>query len=154
MNLSEQLRQARESQGLSQEALAERLNLSRQSISKWELGASVPTPENLKALCEVLEFSPEPESPPSPQKAPILWKALTALLTLALLSAVLYIMFIRTPPDPSPSITGVYFYDKTGAPLPTEAGWHVLPPGETVIIAVTFDAGTDPDQFLMPPSST
>ena len=48
MNLSEQIRQAREAKGLSQEALAEQLGLSRQAVSKWELGASCPSPENLK----------------------------------------------------------------------------------------------------------
>ena len=55
MNLSEQIRQAREAKGLSQEALAEQLGLSRQAVSKWELGASCPSPENLEALGNILE---------------------------------------------------------------------------------------------------
>lgn len=150
MTLSEQIRQAREARGLSQEALAEKLDLSRQAVSKWELGASMPSPENLEALSEVLGMEFVPGDPPSPSpRNP--WKtfslALTALILLALLSAVLYFLLFRAPPDPSPAVTGVYFFDETGAPIRSEALWYFLPPGERVIAAVTFDPGTDPAQF-------
>ena len=40
MKLSEKIVQLRKSQGLSQEELAERLNLSRQAVSRWESGVS------------------------------------------------------------------------------------------------------------------
>ena len=43
MNISDIIRQAREELGLTQEDLAERLEVSRQAVSKWELGASVPS---------------------------------------------------------------------------------------------------------------
>lgn len=150
MTLPEQLRQAREAHNLSQEALAEKLNLSRQAISKWELGASAPTPENLQALSDVLGVPFTPDAPDAP-KPPNPWKifalSMTALFLLALLSALLYAFLFRAVPDPSPTVTGVSFYDETGAPLHTEAGWYFLSPGETVITAVTFDAGTDPSRF-------
>lgn len=62
MNISDIIRQAREELGLTQEDLAERLEVSRQAVSKWELGASVPSPENLALLEEVLGVSfPAPE---------------------------------------------------------------------------------------------
>lgn len=40
MNLSEKIYQCRRKAGLSQEALAERLGVSRQAVSKWETGDS------------------------------------------------------------------------------------------------------------------
>ena len=70
MNLSEQIRQAREAKGLSQEALAEQLGLSRQAVSKWELGASCPSPENLEALGNILEADFSGSSAPEPPGAP------------------------------------------------------------------------------------
>lgn len=41
MKLSEKIVQLRKSQGLSQEELAERPNLSRQAVSRWESGDSL-----------------------------------------------------------------------------------------------------------------
>lgn len=40
MNLSENLKRARETSGLSQQEVADSLNISRQSVSKWETGVS------------------------------------------------------------------------------------------------------------------
>ena len=40
MNLSEKILLLRKQQGLSQEALAERLGVSRQAVSRWETGVS------------------------------------------------------------------------------------------------------------------
>ena len=45
--LSEKLYQLRKNSGLSQEQLAEQLNVSRQAISKWESGTAVPESEKL-----------------------------------------------------------------------------------------------------------
>lgn len=42
MELSEKIQSLRKKKGMSQEALAEKLNVSRQAVSKWELGVSVP----------------------------------------------------------------------------------------------------------------
>ncbi len=40
MNVSEKILQLRKAKGLTQEELAEKLNVSRQSVSKWESGVS------------------------------------------------------------------------------------------------------------------
>ena len=40
MTLGEKIQKLRKQQGLSQEALAEKVTVTRQTISKWELGAS------------------------------------------------------------------------------------------------------------------
>ena len=48
--LSEKLYKLRKNSGLSQEQLAEQLNVSRQAISKWESGTAVPESEKLVAI--------------------------------------------------------------------------------------------------------
>ena len=53
----ENLRLMRKKRGLSQEALAMRLNVVRQTVSKWENGISVPDAEQLIAISEVLDVS-------------------------------------------------------------------------------------------------
>lgn len=53
--LSENIKTARKSKGLSQEELAVKLNVVRQTISKWEQGLSVPDADMLISLSEALE---------------------------------------------------------------------------------------------------
>lgn len=57
MALSETLYTLRKKSGLSQEQLAEQLGVSRQSISKWESGASVPESEKLIAISRYFHVS-------------------------------------------------------------------------------------------------
>lgn len=52
--LSENIKTARKSKGLSQEELAVKLNVVRQTISKWEQGLSVPDSNMLIALSDAL----------------------------------------------------------------------------------------------------
>ena len=51
------LRSLRKKSGLSQEELGIRLNIARQTISKWENGVSVPDAETLVKLAEILDVS-------------------------------------------------------------------------------------------------
>ena len=53
--LNENIRVIRKSKGLSQEELAVKLNVVRQTISKWEQGLSVPDSDLLIALSQALE---------------------------------------------------------------------------------------------------
>jgi len=53
--LNENIKAIRKSKGLSQEELAVKLNVVRQTISKWEKGLSVPDSDLLLTLSEVLE---------------------------------------------------------------------------------------------------
>ena len=55
--LSENMKAIRKSRGLSQEELAVKLNVVRQTISKWEQGLSVPDSDMLISISEVLETS-------------------------------------------------------------------------------------------------
>ena len=57
MGFSDNLRQIRREQRLSQEDLAERLKVSRQAVSKWEQGNGYPEVEKLLLLSEVLSVS-------------------------------------------------------------------------------------------------
>lgn len=53
--LSENMKAIRKSKGLSQQELAVRLNVVRQTVSKWEQGLSVPDSDMLVSISEVLE---------------------------------------------------------------------------------------------------
>lgn len=53
--LNENIQAPRKSKGLSQEELALKLNVVRQTVSKWERGLSVPDAEMLVAIGEVLD---------------------------------------------------------------------------------------------------
>lgn len=53
MNFSENLYTLRKNMKISQEQLAELVDVSRQSVSKWEVGESYPTVENIFKLCNV-----------------------------------------------------------------------------------------------------
>ena len=55
--LQENIRAFRQKKGMTQEELALRLHVVRQTVSKWEKGLSVPDAELLIRLAEVLEVS-------------------------------------------------------------------------------------------------
>ncbi|MEE1060282.1 MAG: helix-turn-helix transcriptional regulator [Ruminococcus sp.] len=57
MDFNNRLYQLRKQKGLSQEELANRLNVSRQTISKWEVGDSTPDMEKLVAICDLFDVS-------------------------------------------------------------------------------------------------
>ncbi len=57
MALEQTLRHYRKELGLSQEKLAENLNVSRQAITKWETGGGLPDIGNLQALANLFEIS-------------------------------------------------------------------------------------------------
>jgi len=57
MNLSEKIYELRKSNGMSQEQLSEMIGVSRQSISKWESGESIPEIERLIELSKVFDVS-------------------------------------------------------------------------------------------------
>ena len=57
MTFAEKLYYLRTENGYSQESLAATLNVSRQSISKWELGTSLPETEKIIAIGELFGVS-------------------------------------------------------------------------------------------------
>ena len=72
MDLGSTIYRLRTAKNLSQEELAERLEVSRQSVSKWENNTATPDLEKLVKLCDIFEVSldelagrskPEPQEP-------------------------------------------------------------------------------------------
>ena len=57
MALGQNILEARKKSGLSQEQLGEKVDVTRQTISNWELDETAPNPEQLKALSKVLNVS-------------------------------------------------------------------------------------------------
>lgn len=59
MKLAEKLVYLRKEKRITQLGLAEKMNVSRQAISRWEVGDAVPSTENLKFLSELYSVSLE-----------------------------------------------------------------------------------------------
>lgn len=111
LELSERLARARKARGLSQAEAAERLNVSRQAISRWETGTGMPTLDNLIQMGKLYQVSldelvygaegeeapgevPESEVPPEepePVQAPKRRRpALLAVLALVAVGALVF----------------------------------------------------------------
>lgn len=79
MTLGEKILELRRKNGVSQDVLAERLDVSRQAVSKWERDEAVPETEKIVKLAQVLgvttdylllDKAPEPGPRQAPQQAP------------------------------------------------------------------------------------
>lgn len=100
MKLEEKLAYLRKEQGLTQLELAEAVHVTRQAVSRWEVGTSVPTTENLACLSRIYGVSvddllngreepPKKEPPPADAgKARWLAAALAALSLAVLILAI------------------------------------------------------------------
>ena len=105
------IKQAREDLRLTQEQLAEQLDISRQAVSKWEADLSRPTREKLDKLSEILNIPPdtwvqidaEMESANKPPDTSRPWKIATAALAaVCLVLAVCLAVSLRPKPEPAP----------------------------------------------------
>ena len=111
MTLGERICQYRVQRRLSQQEVAEQLEVSRQSVSKWETDGAVPELDKLVKLCELFEVSldelvqgktPEPRESadnPSPEvrivheKTPVRTIVGGILLGVGLLGSLIFLMF-------------------------------------------------------------
>lgn len=59
MTLPERLMKLRKAAGLSQEEVAEKLELTRQTVSKWETGQSSPDLDKVLPLCDLYHITPD-----------------------------------------------------------------------------------------------
>ncbi len=117
--LGTRIRTLRKERGLSQEALAQALEVSRQAVTKWEDGSSLPSTANLFALSgffgvPLAELTGTPEGAASPSSASAMsekahvkrakalrigaWVLLTVSVPVLLVCAVQY--FTAGPPIP------------------------------------------------------
>lgn len=100
MTIEERIQELRKSKGLSQEQLAETLGVSRQAVSKWESGQSMPEVEKLLAMSSLFDVSTdyilkgEPDSPRHDKSndgriaSQIISAAAAMLLAIAILASV------------------------------------------------------------------
>ena len=111
MTYGKRIRQARENLRLTQEQLAEQLDVSRQAVSKWEADLSRPTREKLDKLSEILDIPPETwaqidakmEAANKPPDTSRPWKIATAALAaVCLVLAVCLAVSLRPKPEPAP----------------------------------------------------
>lgn len=79
LEIGQRLAEMRKQAGLSQEALAEKLGISRQAVSKWERAESAPDTDNLIALSKLYGVSLDelllPGQPEKSQQSPFEEKA-------------------------------------------------------------------------------
>ena len=118
MSIAKRMKRIRTERGLSQEKLAEQLNVSRQTVSKWENGLAVPSGDNLNQLGKALgvpvdfllnggralsapaEETPAAKEPPVPQPGRRRLPARLAALLLAggiLIGALLFREWSQRP---------------------------------------------------------
>ena len=99
MGMTERMKDIRIEREISQEELAERVNVSRQTISKWENGLVCPSADNLNQLAKALDVPvdmllngrlPDPQVVEVPVEVPVprprnyrLWALLAALVLAA-----------------------------------------------------------------------
>ena len=57
MNLQDNLKKIRKDNNLSQEDLAEKLGVSRQSVSKWESGLAYPEMDKVLQICKMFNLN-------------------------------------------------------------------------------------------------
>ena len=123
-NIGDQIRYARKAKGMTQEALAEVMHMSRQAVSHWESGRTMPDGPTLLRLSDVLEYTfkaegvaeavpvqtadvppaenaggPEGEAaPPEKRRKPLRTVLVIAAALLVLAGGVMGLLFLREKP--------------------------------------------------------
>ena len=108
MNIGKKLETLRKQKGLTQLELAEKVHVSRQAISRWEVGAAVPSTDNLKILSDIYGVSVDdilhdevmvvaqesgqaevllekPQNPETPKKSGVFFACVSILLVLTVM---------------------------------------------------------------------
>ncbi len=112
MEFNENLVQLRKQQGMSQEDLAQRLDISRQAISKWETGDALPDLYKLSALADILGVGLDdlcgreaPKAPSAPTRKSLpLWVWLS-ICGVCLVLGLLIGLLIPSAESPAPEQT-------------------------------------------------
>lgn len=99
MKLNERIKECRQRCGLTQEQVAETLNISRQAVTKWENGQSAPSTENLFRLAQLfgttvdLLLTDQRQQPQAEKSARIRWNLAGICVAFAFLLMVLVTPF-------------------------------------------------------------
>lgn len=150
MTFGEQIKTAREKHNLSQEDLAAKLGVSRQAVSKWENGSSMPHGMNRDMLIQILELNAY-ESEEQSNKSIDTGKF--GFLIAAIIFFVLIIGLVITQipetqsSEPvSPILTSITFFDSDQNEVADEALWYDAARIESIL--VQWEGGT-PDNIKM-----
>lgn len=154
MKFEERLIAARKAKGLSQEALAERLGVSRQAVSKWETGECKPDTDKLMLLCEQLEvgmeylcFGRQAEPHGKARRRGTVWTAVIAAVCLAVGAVIGYMAAPRTQPECGQEPLSVTVEEVICSPNGGGVSIRVLPQtvptGATMQLLVEDGFGTD-----------
>ena len=107
MNLSDRIQQLRKARGLSQEELSAHLNVSRQAVSKWESGQSLPDLDRIIALSAFFGVTTDylltGAAPPPSGDKPVTARILT-IAALFFVYIGLFTAFAAWPQEPSLSV--------------------------------------------------
>lgn len=124
MELGRRIRSLRQEKGLSQEALAEKLEVSRQAVAKWEHGSANPSTANLIVLGQIFEVpveelvrAEEAETQKDRPRLPMALLITTLVLALLTLLAVLYEWAHSAPTEAIGYADGPTAIFVTGVPL-------------------------------------
>ena len=156
MTFGEQIKQRRDALNMTQEELAERLEVSRQAVSKWESGLSLPLGDNRAALCALLGLeNPVPE--PAKQHHALTiggWTAAAVLLA-ALLGT--WLLPGSNPSGeqtaPEPPAIHVRFYDENQEEVQAEALWYNTAKVDSLLIDWTQGTPDTAKLFFTPAGS-
>lgn len=104
MSLGKKLQTLRKQKSMSQEQLAEELNVSRQAVSKWELDATLPDTTNVISLSRIFNVSidfllldeNENTQPQETEAAKSKWHVIAGIVCAALGAAGVLILFIAS----------------------------------------------------------
>ena len=138
----EQLTNARKAAGMTQQQLADKLHVSRQTVSHWETGRMTPDDDAMAALRQLLPEAPEAVAQPAAtaqRKMPgWLWLCILGAVCLALILTVRAILpkpveepavpaVVEATAEPAPELTAAPEADATAEPQPAATAVPVLP---------------------------
>lgn len=148
MTLGEQIKKAREEKNLSQEALAERVGVSRQAVSKWESGTSVPRGAHRLTLSQLLCLElPDDEPVPKSGRGVCIAGWLAAGLLICALALSLHMKQESPTAAPeAPAFLSIHFYDKKQEEVFPEALWYNTAAIDSILVQWT---GTSPGTVQM-----
>ena len=132
MSFADRLKEARRVCGLSQEELAEHLDVSRQAVGKWEQGQAYPEVEKLLTLCAVLNTSLDalmadelPEGCRSATSSPPPSESILIRgIHLVRCTSVMRSQLFRTRRGPKYFLYGVSGHSPVWGPQNTILGWY------------------------------
>ena len=161
MTLGEQIKNRREALHMTQEDLAEKIDVSRQAISKWEGDRAVPRGANREALIEILGLEIKNGETQKPQKlSAVGWIAAAALAVI-----LLCVLFIKPSQHIQPTendgkiesvksdISRVRFYGENKEEIKAVALWYDVSGLDSILI--DFSGGTPTEvKMLYTPAGT